>query len=99
MSVSGTPCSVDGNCSAILVILIADAGKDVDKERLMEAGWPDRLVHENSLAKAISRLRQALASDGEAIVAAYGYGYRLAAVVRPVEQLPAPANTAQIRND
>src|SRR3546814_9490981 len=51
----------------------------VRSDRLLEAGWPGRVVHENSLAKAIGRLRKALGADGEALETVHGYGYRLAA--------------------
>lgn len=45
-------------------------------------------MHENSLAKAISRLRQALGRDGELLETVHGYGYRLAA--EPAEIAPPP---------
>lgn len=77
LSVAGRLVDIDRPSVAILALLLADAGKDVDKDRLLEAGWPGRVVHENSLAKAISRLRQALGDDGRALETVHGYGYRL----------------------
>lgn len=78
LSVAGRRLTLDRPCAAILATLLREAGKDVDKDRLLEAGWPGRLVHENSLAKAIGRLRQALGEDGRALETVHGYGYRLA---------------------
>lgn len=79
LSVAGRPVALDRSCAAILSALINDAGREVDKDQLLEAGWPGRVVHENSLAKAIGRLRRALGADGQALETVHGYGYRLAA--------------------
>jgi DNA-binding response OmpR family regulator len=80
--VAGKPVDLDRSCVAVLSVLIHQAGEDVSKDRLLEAGWPGRVVHENSLAKAIGRLRQALEADGSAVETVHGYGYRLAADVQ-----------------
>ena len=79
LTVAGRRVSLDRSCVAILATLVAEAGKDVDKDRLLDAGWRGRVVHENSLAKAIGRLRHALGADGRALVTVHGYGYRLEA--------------------
>lgn len=98
LSIDGRTVELDRNCAAILAVLLAEAGTEVAKERLLEAGWPDRIVHENSLAKAISRLRQALGRHGAALETAYGYGYRLKVEARRTappapEPTPAPSPT------
>lgn len=82
LRVAGRPVGLDRPCLSILMVLVSEAGKDIHKDRLLEAGWPGRIVHENSLAKAISRLRRALGEDGEALETVHGHGYRLAADVR-----------------
>jgi DNA-binding response OmpR family regulator len=93
LAVAGRPVELDRNALAILAVLVREAGIEVDKDRLLEAGWPGRLVHENSLAKAISRLRHALGEDGQALETVHRYGYRLAvdvdsdAVARPRSRL------------
>lgn len=69
---------LDQSAAAILALLRARAGSCVGKDELLQAGWPDRIVHENSLAKAIGRIRQVLADDGTlTLEAVYGHGYRL----------------------
>lgn len=78
--VAGQSVELDRNCAAILSMLLQEAGREVAKERLLEAGWPDRIVHENSLAKAVGRLRKALGPDGDAIETIYGLGYRFEGV-------------------
>jgi DNA-binding response OmpR family regulator len=93
LSVGGRAVEIDRNCAAILALLLREAGRDVEKRRLLEAGWPDRIVHENSLAKAISRLRLALGAQGPLLETVYGFGYRLN--VQPVEtSLDEPAPVA-----
>lgn len=82
LRVAGRAIELDRPCLSILAVLVREAGKDIDKDRLLEAGWPGRIVHENSLAKAVSRLRRALGEDGEALETVHGRGYRLAAEVR-----------------
>lgn len=86
LTVAGQAVELDRPCIAILSALLGEPGRDVDKDCLLAAGWPGRLVHENSLAKAISRLRQALGEDGAALETVHGYGYRLA--VEPEEGAP-----------
>ena len=83
LSVGARAVEIDRNCAAILALLLREAGRDVEKERLLQAGWSDRIVHENSLAKAISRLRQALGPQGPLLETVYGFGYRLSVEVRP----------------
>ncbi|RHW18103.1 response regulator [Sphingomonas gilva] len=78
LSVASRRVELDRACLAIFSVLLSEAGKDIDKDRLLEAGWPGRMVHENSLAKAIVRLRQALGEDARALETVHGYGYRLA---------------------
>ena len=89
LTVSGEAVELDRNCAAILGVLLREAGREVPKERLLEAGWPDRIVHENSLAKAVGRLRRALGDRGEALHAVYGHGYKLDVDVREAPALEA----------
>ena len=90
LRVAGRSVSLDRPCAGILSTLLNEAGQYVDKDRLLEAGWPGRIVHENSLAKAIGRLRQALGADGQALETVHGYGYRLAAEPTTVERTALP---------
>jgi len=55
-----------------------------DKERIMEAVWPDSIVEENNLAQAISKLRQVFGETPGShhyIVTVPGRGYRFVAEV------------------
>jgi TolB-like protein/DNA-binding winged helix-turn-helix (wHTH) protein/Tfp pilus assembly protein PilF len=73
----------------------------LDKERIMEAVWPDSIVEENNLAQAISKLRQVFGETPGShsyIVTVPGRGYRFVAEVneRPTtavtvkSQIPSP---------
>ena len=92
--------ALDRSSYDILLALLHHAGEVVTKDELLEAGWPGRVVSENSLAKAISRLRQALGVDAGAIRSVHGYGYRLAAPTRFTasgeDDVPAPPDTAHL---
>jgi len=88
LSVAGRRTELDRSSAAILKALVNEAGQDVAKDRLLEAGWSGRLVHENSLAKAIGRLRSALGRDGELLETVHGYGYRLAAEPEAADLAP-----------
>jgi DNA-binding response OmpR family regulator len=78
VTVEGEAIELDRSCRAILSLLLSQVDEPISKDRLLEAGWPGRVVHENSLTKAIARLRQALGKEGKRIEAIYGQGYRLA---------------------
>lgn len=79
--VAGSAIVLDRQSAAILLALVRASDTPVSKDDLLAAGWPGRIVHENSLAKAISRLRQALGDDASRIEAVYGSGYRLSGPV------------------
>jgi non-specific serine/threonine protein kinase len=81
LRVAGLDVPLDRSSYDVLLALLRHAGEVVTKDELLDAGWPGRVVSENSLAKAISRLRQALGAEGAAIRAVHGYGYRLIADV------------------
>ncbi len=81
LRVEGRDQVLDRSSHEILRYLLDRAGEVITKDELLEAGWPGRVVSENSLAKAVSRLRLALGEQGGAIRAVHGYGYRLVAAV------------------
>ena len=94
LRVAGRDVPLDRSSYDILLALLRHSGEVVTKDELLDAGWPGRVVSENSLAKAVSRLRQALGDDAAALRVVHGYGYRLAAAVRCDAPDDAPAETA-----
>jgi DNA-binding response OmpR family regulator len=77
VQVPGRKTVLDARSSRVFEALSGRFGDCVTKDALMRAGWPAQLVHENSLAKAVSKLRRAIDGSGVEIAAAYGVGYIL----------------------
>lgn len=79
---------LDRSALDVLIALLAADGDVVSKADLLRAAWPGRVVTENSVSKAISRIRIALDdADGEIIISDHGFGYR---VRRPVQRVQTP---------
>ncbi|MGL6290731.1 MAG: winged helix-turn-helix domain-containing protein [Silanimonas sp.] len=78
--------ALDRSSYEVLLALLLRAGQVLSKDDLLEAAWPGRVVSENSLAKAISRLRRELGDDaGAPLQSVHGYGYRWAGEVQWAE--------------
>lgn len=91
LSVRGQEIELDRSSQVLLSHFLRHAGELVHKDTLLEVGWSGRIVAENTLAKAISRLRHLLGDDdGELIRVVHGYGYRFAVEVKR-EQPASPA--------
>jgi transcriptional activator of cad operon len=83
----------------LLVLLAAQGGRVVSREDIMAALWPGLVVGDDSLARTVSKLRQALGDDAKApsyIETIAKRGYRLLAPVEPVatEANPDPPSAA-----
>lgn len=68
-----------------LLYMVEHHNAVLDKERIMEAVWPDSIVEENNLAQAISKLRHVFGETPASesyIVTVPGRGYRFAAEVK-----------------
>src|SRR5450631_821168 len=60
-----------------LLYLIEHRDRLIDKEELIAAIWPNRIVEENNLNQTISALRRALGNrDGQRILTVPGRGFR-----------------------
>lgn len=78
----------------VLARLVAGRGGVVTKKELLDSGWSDVAVSENSLSQAISQLRRLLGdSTGTpgVIVTVHGVGYRLGVPAEPHDAAPAGA--------
>lgn len=67
-----------------LLYLVANAGRLIEKDELMEAVWPDTVVEENNLNKNISVLRRVLGEkqgENRYIATVPGRGYKFVAQV------------------
>jgi serine/threonine-protein kinase len=82
--VDGTPVPLTPRVFDTLLYMVEHHDTVLDKERIMEAVWPDSIVEENNLAQAISKLRQVFGETPGShnyIVTVPGRGYRFVAGV------------------
>src|SRR6476660_6548190 len=80
----GTAVPLTSRVFETLLFMVEHHDAVLDKERIMEAVWPDSIVEENNLAQAISKLRQVLGETPglhSYIVTVPGRGYRFVAEV------------------
>src|SRR5215475_2771144 len=93
----GTPVPLTPRVFETLLYMVEHHDAVLDKERIMEAVWPDSIVEENNLAQAISKLRQVFGETPGShnyIVTVPGRGYRFVAKVKEhVAEAASPANT------
>jgi len=77
----------------VLACLASRPGEVISREALLDAVWPDAVVNEEALTRAISDLRRAFADDPKAqkvIETIRKSGYRLVAPVTPEPGGPGP---------
>ena len=92
----GVPVALLPKSFDALVALVRSGGL-LEKDALLAAVWPNAVVEENSVAKAISDIRRALGEepkDQRYIITVPGRGYRFGATVTPIgggERTPAAA--------
>ncbi len=79
----GTPMKLPAKQFDVLLYLVEHAGRVVEKDELLAAVWPGRIVEESSLTQTIFLLRRTLQADQAEpyIITAPGRGYRFAANV------------------
>jgi TolB-like protein/tetratricopeptide (TPR) repeat protein len=85
-----------------LLYLIEHRARLIEKEELIAAIWPNRVVEENNLNQTISALRRALGErDGQRILTVPGRGFRFVDVGQPLADAspgPVPATVGRRRN-
>src|SRR5438034_1710716 len=82
---AGAPVPLTPRVFETLLYLVEHHDTVLDKERLMEAVWPDSIVEENNLTQNISSLRRVFGETPGShryIVTVPGRGYRFVADVR-----------------
>ena len=82
------PVTLPSKAFEMLLALIEQRGRVLDKEELLRRVWPDQIVEEANLTVNMSALRKALgerASEHQYILTIPGRGYRFVAEVREVQ--------------
>lgn len=88
----------------LLLVLVSNAGRIVDKERLMREVWPGTFVEENNLTVTISAIRKVLgeaSAEQRYIQTVPRRGYRFAVAVREAKGPKPPSSrpTSGTRED
>jgi eukaryotic-like serine/threonine-protein kinase len=79
----------------VLLVLVQNRGRTLDRDELLRAGWPDTAVEENSLTQSVYTLRKVFGettSEHRYVTTVPGRGYRF---VAPVRELAVDASLAQ----
>jgi DNA-binding winged helix-turn-helix (wHTH) protein/TolB-like protein/Flp pilus assembly protein TadD len=87
----GEAVALSAKALEILLILVENRGRVVEKEELMQRVWADSFVEEANLTVHMSALRKALGETRRAphfIATISGRGYRFLAEVKEVEEKP-----------
>ncbi|MGE0132545.1 MAG: tetratricopeptide repeat protein [Blastocatellales bacterium] len=85
---AGEPVRLTPKVFDLLVTLVENSGRLLEKEELMEKVWPDSFVEEGNINRNISTLRRALDGDGDGegfIETVPKRGYRFVAPIKLVE--------------
>jgi TolB-like protein/DNA-binding winged helix-turn-helix (wHTH) protein/Tfp pilus assembly protein PilF len=93
----GTPIPLTPRVFDTLLYMVEHHDSVLDKERIMEAVWPDSIVEENNLAQAISKLRQVFGETPGShsyIMTVPGRGYRFVAGVAQRSEIAASPEPA-----
>ena len=73
----------------LLLVLVEESGKTIEKDELLDRVWPGTAVEENNLNQNITALRKSLGDsrqESQYIATISGIGYRFVAEVRKVEE-------------
>jgi len=84
----GEPVRLTPKALDLLLVLIEESGRTVEKDELLEKVWAGTVVEENNLNQNITALRKSLGDsrqDSQYIATVPGLGYRFVADVRRVD--------------
>src|SRR5947209_6343403 len=94
---AGCPLPVTPKALDVLIVLVANRGRIVEKEDLMRQVWPDTFVEDNNLAFNISVLRKLFGESGASpryIETISRRGYRFIAEVMEITEKDLPGTDA-----
>jgi len=83
---NGKPVPLSPKAFELLLLLVENHGRLLEKAELMKALWPDTFVEEGNLCVMISLLRKALGEDTAYIKTVAKHGYRFVAEVRTISK-------------
>lgn len=99
LTLAGNPVTTQPKAFELLLYLVRNRGRAVDKDELQDALWPRSIVTETALTRCVMKARRAVGDDADkqtVIKTVHGHGYRFVApiesepVAAPVEEAVAP---------
>jgi predicted ATPase/DNA-binding winged helix-turn-helix (wHTH) protein len=87
--VCGSPSRLGSRALEVLALLIANPGRAITRNELLDAVWQGRVVEENNIAVQVTNLRKVLGPDTIATLPGIGYRFSAALEGRPIGR-PAP---------
>lgn len=85
VSAGGLVLPLNSRAMEALLVLVAHAGQIVERRRLMQAVWPDRIVEDNNLSQCVLAIRKALgeaAGSNRFVMTVPGRGFCFVCPVR-----------------
>lgn len=85
---AGRPVQIHSKTFDLLLVLITNSGREMEKDELLKLVWPNQVVEEGNLTVKMSALRKALGErkdEARFIVTIPGRGYRFVARVNQIE--------------
>jgi len=98
----GNPVRLPAKAFEILLVLLDEQGRLVEKDELLRRVWPEAVVEENNLTVNISALRKSLSEvpgEHRYVVTVPGRGYQFVADVQQHDDEPAPPNGKTDENE
>jgi DNA-binding winged helix-turn-helix (wHTH) protein len=98
----GEAVALNGKASDILLALVENPGRLLEKDELLETVWPGDFVEEGNLTRNVSFLRKALGDldkQHKYIATVQGHGYRFVSVVAVKNGPPRPAGNSVVGLD
>lgn len=96
----GEPVRLTPKAFDLLLVLVEERGRTVEKGELFEKVWPGTVVEENNLNQNITALRKSLGDsrqESQYIATVPGFGYRFVADVRRVDAVTPGREDAETR--
>jgi len=95
----GEPVEIEPRAFEVLIYLVMNRDRAVDKNELQDTVWPGMIVTETALTRAVMKARKAIGDDAsrqEKIKTLHGHGYRFVAEVTTQEAAVTPATVAVV---
>lgn len=98
----GEPVRLTPKAFDLLLVLVEEAGRTIEKDELLERVWPGIVVEENNLNQNITALRKSLGDsrkEGQYIATIPGVGYRFVAEVKRSEEDLTPERNGAVEEE